>query len=71
MATKKPKQVVRWFTPKQLSVILGLTEEQLLIMRMGRRGPAYKKLGPMSQSRVVYAEPDVAEWQARQLTIET
>jgi predicted DNA-binding transcriptional regulator AlpA len=71
MASKKTKQVVRWFTPKQLSQVLGISEEMLQLMRNSRRGPRYKKLGPTQQSTVVYAEPDVAAWQSRQLTIET
>lgn len=71
MDKETPKQVVRWFTPKQLSPILGISEDQLNYMRLRRRGPRYKKLGPSPQAAVVYAEPDVAEWQARQVTIET
>jgi hypothetical protein len=71
MDKETPKQVVKWFTPKQLSGVLGLSEYQLQIMRISRKGPRYMKLGPTPRSSVVYAEPDVAEWQARQLTIET
>jgi hypothetical protein len=45
--------------------------DHLGVLRNKRLGPRYKKLGPNPQSAVVYSEPDVAEWQARQLTIDT
>jgi hypothetical protein len=68
---EKPKQIVKWFTPKELSAVLGIAEDRLNQMRLRRLGPRYKKLGPTRQAHVMYAEPDVVEWQARQVTVET
>lgn len=61
----------RWYKPREVVARLGVSLAQLSRWRVERRGPRFKKLGDSPQSKVVYSESDIAEFQNSTRTIET